>query len=151
MLLNWEAVNGLSQCFSVCGYASPTNESPSGRVKKKRDEERVTGLSSSSEVCCQLVRMTSSSPHLLELSSYFHDIRFLLTGQEPKAFSLDMYEIDQGTQIRFLVWEDSICCGATKPTCHNHWALESVLCNKRSHGNEKPKHYNQKVAPACCN
>ncbi|KAI4539269.1 hypothetical protein MG293_010661 [Ovis ammon polii] len=54
---------------------------------EKRDEERVTGLSSSSEVCCQLVRMTSSSPHLLELSSYFHDIRFLLTGHYYPNFS----------------------------------------------------------------
>ena len=34
MLLNSEAVNGLSQCFSVCGYAPPPSESPSGRVKK---------------------------------------------------------------------------------------------------------------------
>ena len=26
----------------------------------------------------------------------------------------------QGTQVRALVWEDSTCCGATKPMCHNY-------------------------------
>ena len=26
----------------------------------------------------------------------------------------------QGTRVRFLVWEDSTCCGATKPGCHNY-------------------------------
>ena len=28
----------------------------------------------------------------------------------------------QGTWIRSLVKEDSTCCGATKPVCHNYWA-----------------------------
>ena len=66
----------------------------------------------------------------------------------------------QGTWVWSLVWEDPTCCGATKPACRNYWActlestshnywarvpqllkplcLESVLCNKRSHRNEKP-------------
>ena len=26
----------------------------------------------------------------------------------------------QGTQVRALVLEDSTCCGATKPVCHNY-------------------------------
>ena len=26
----------------------------------------------------------------------------------------------QGTQVPSLVWEDSICCGAAKPVCHNY-------------------------------
>ena len=26
----------------------------------------------------------------------------------------------QGTQVRFLVWEDPTCCGATKPKHHNY-------------------------------
>ena len=66
----------------------------------------------------------------------------------------------QGTWV--LVREDPTCCGATKPvrhsywacspepTSHNYWAhvpqllkpvcLEPVLCNKRSHRNEKTVH-----------
>ena len=44
-----------------------------------------------------------------------------------------------------LVWEDSICCGATKHTRHNYWAstLEPMLCNKRSHRKEKLTHCNE--------
>ena len=67
----------------------------------------------------------------------------------------------QGTRVRALVREDPTCRGATKPVRHNYWAcalepwatttepvrLEPVLCNKRSHRNEKPVHRN-KVAPA---
>ena len=43
-------------------------------------------------------------------------------------------------------------CTATKPMCHNCWVwhnswnprtLEAVLCNKRSHRNEKPQHGSQ--------
>ena len=70
----------------------------------------------------------------------------------------------QGTQVRALVWEDSTCCGPTKPVHHNYWAcalepashsywahvpqllkpthLEPMLRNKRSHCNEKPAHRN---------
>ena len=66
----------------------------------------------------------------------------------------------QGTRARALVREDPTCSRATKPVCHNYWActlepasrnyralmpqllkpvrLEPVLCNKRSHHNEKP-------------
>ena len=71
----------------------------------------------------------------------------------------------QGTRVRALVQEDPTCCGATKPMCHNFWAcaleptshnywahvpqllkatrLEPVLCNKRSHRDEKPVHCNK--------
>ena len=28
----------------------------------------------------------------------------------------------QGTQVPSLVWEDSTCPAATKPTCYNYWA-----------------------------
>ena len=43
----------------------------------------------------------------------------------------------QGTWAEYLVQEDSTCHRATKPVCHNYWALvwqllEPVLCNKRS-------------------
>ena len=71
----------------------------------------------------------------------------------------------QGTWVRALGWEDPACHGATKPMCHNYWArtlepashnywvrvpqllkptrLELLLCNKRSHHNEKPMHCNE--------
>ena len=63
----------------------------------------------------------------------------------------------QGTWVQALVQEDPICRGATKPASHNCWAcvlqllkparLEPVLCNKRSHCNEKPAHRNEEWPP----
>ena len=47
----------------------------------------------------------------------------------------------QGTQVLSLVQEDSTCCGASKarvPQLLRPMRLEPVLCNKRSHCNEKP-------------
>ena len=54
----------------------------------------------------------------------------------------------QETWVRFLVWEDLTCQGATKLMKDRYWAcgakllkavcLELVLHNKRSHRNEKP-------------
>ena len=37
----------------------------------------------------------------------------------------------QGTWVRSLVWENSSCCGATEPVCHNYWAHapEPISCN----------------------
>ena len=71
----------------------------------------------------------------------------------------------QGTQVRALVREDPTCRGAAKPMSHHYWVcalepashnywahvpqllkpvhLEPVLCNKRSHRNEKPAHHNK--------
>ena len=71
----------------------------------------------------------------------------------------------QGTRVRALVREDPTCRRATKPVHHNCWAcalepeshnywacalqllklecLEPVLCNKRSHLNEKSAHHNK--------
>ena len=71
----------------------------------------------------------------------------------------------QGTRVWALLWEDPTCRRATKPVHHNYWAcaleptshnywahmphllkpacLEPVLCNKRSHHNEKPAHRNE--------
>ena len=68
-----------------------------------------------------------------------------------------------------LVQEDPTGHGATKPVRHNYWAcalepashnywarvpqllkpkhLEPVLQNKRSHGNEKPAHWNKEKPP----
>ena len=73
----------------------------------------------------------------------------------------------QGTWVRALGQEDPTCCGATKPLCHSYWActlepvshnywahmpqllkptcLEPMLCNKRSHCNEKPVHHNEEL------
>ena len=71
----------------------------------------------------------------------------------------------QGIWVRALVWEDPTCHVAAKPTRHTYWAcalepashnywarvpellksvcLEPMLCNKRSHHNEKPAHRNE--------
>ena len=41
--------------------------------------------------------------------------------------------------------EDPMCHGATEPMHHNYWsphALKPMLCKRRSHSNEKPKHHN---------
>ena len=61
-----------------------------------------------------------------------------------------IYLAMQGIKVRSLVWEDTTCHGVTKPKC-----LEPMLCNKRSHCNEKPAHCNKeqsslqwRVAPA---
>ena len=75
----------------------------------------------------------------------------------------------QVTRVPVLVREDPTCCGATRPVCHNYWAsalepashnywahvpqllkparLEPVLCNKRSHCDEKPAHHNEEWPP----
>ena len=56
------------------------------------------------------------------------------------------------TRAQSLTWEDPMCCGATKPVCHNYravaqsqepqllkiCALEALLHSKRSHRSEKP-------------
>ena len=57
------------------------------------------------------------------------------------------------TQFWSLVQEDPICWEVTKPRYHNYWThkvqllkptcLEPVLCNKRSHQNEKPAYHNE--------
>ena len=49
----------------------------------------------------------------------------------------------QETQVRSLGQEDATCCGATKPECHK---LKRLLCNKRSHCNQKPPHDNRDPA-----
>ena len=81
----------------------------------------------------------------------------------------------QGTQVQSLLWEESTCWGTAEPM-HNYWAcalelasydywahvfhllslcaqllkptlLEPVICNKRSHRNEKPMHGNEEWLP----
>ena len=71
----------------------------------------------------------------------------------------------QRTRVWAPVQDDPTCREATKPVHHNYWActlepashnywahvpqllkpahLEPVLCNKRSHLNEKPAHRNE--------
>ena len=66
------------------------------------------------------------------------------------------------TQVQSLVREDPTCCCTTKPMSHNYWvcapepgnhnrgglcSLEPMICNKRSHCNEKPAHRNWRVPP----
>ena len=68
----------------------------------------------------------------------------------------------QGTQVRTLFQENSTCCrvaeledhsysSSLEPTSHNYQCprtLEPVLCNKRSHHNEKSTRGNKAAAPA---
>ena len=56
-----------------------------------------------------------------------------------------------GTLLWSLVLEDSTCWGVTKPVCHSYWSpwsLEPVLCNNRSHRDEKSMYHNERVGPA---
>ena len=48
----------------------------------------------------------------------------------------------QGTGVRSLVWEDFTCCRQLSLCTTTTEALEPVLCNRRSHHSEKPKHHN---------
>ena len=92
-------------------------------------------------------------------------IKFMLWGTSLVAQWLRIRLPIQGTQVRALVRQDPTCRGAAKPmrrnywvcalepVSHNYWAhvpellkpacLEPVLCNKRSHCNEKPAHRNE--------
>ena len=56
----------------------------------------------------------------------------------------------QGTQVQSLIQEDLTCHGATEPMHHSFSAraLEPVLCNRRSHRNEKLAHGKQRGAPS---
>ena len=94
-----------------------------------------------------------------------NEIKKRITGTSLMAQWLRIHLPMQGTWVRALVWEDPTCCGATKPMRQNYWActlepashsywahvpqllkpvrLEPVLCNKRSHHNEKPAHRNE--------
>ena len=50
----------------------------------------------------------------------------------------------QGTQVQFLVWEDTTYCEATKPKGRNYWSLCTEPVHwKRSHWNEKFAHCNE--------
>ena len=54
----------------------------------------------------------------------------------------------QGTYVPSSPQEDSTCHNAAKPVYHSYCACapEPVLCNKRSHRNEKPAYLNRRVA-----
>ena len=68
----------------------------------------------------------------------------------------------QGTQVWFLVQEDPMCHGATRPMCHNYWThalelgshnywslhpFEPVNYHKRSQSNEKPQQWEAPCSP----
>ena len=46
-----------------------------------------------------------------------------------------------GDMSSSLIWEYPICCGTTKPICHNYWtcALEPGSCNCWSNYNMRPR------------
>ena len=64
----------------------------------------------------------------------------------------------QGTWVRPLVQEDpsgkiSLCTTTTEPTYWNYQSLHplaAVVCNKRSHLNEKPMNSNWRLASTYC-
>ena len=94
-----------------------------------------------------------------------HKLRIANTGASLVAQWLRIRLPMWGTWVRALVQEHPTCHGAAKPMRHNYWAcaleptshnywahvpqllkparLEPVLCNKRSHRNEKPMHHNK--------
>ena len=96
---------------------------------------------------------------LTKWNSFLHGLsRFTQTGFKKSLFwgfqrtGLPMLE----TWVLSLVWEDPIYHGTTNPLYRIYWAcalepwscnywspntLESVLCNKRSHSDEKPVHH----------
>ena len=45
----------------------------------------------------------------------------------------------QGTQVLSLVWEDSTCCGATKPVSHSDEAREPQGPRPASHRDRGPR------------
>ena len=102
------------------------------------------------------------SDRVLKLKS----LSFGFPGPIPWVPWLRIHLTMHGTPVRFLVWQDSTYCGAIKPM---HSKLlspssrarkrqllsprdsELMLCNKRSHCNEKSTHLTQRGAPICCN
>ena len=62
--------------------------------------------------------------------------------------------LNEENRVHCPVWDQGLCCllpthhnywaCAPEPECHNYWspcALELLLCNKRSHHNEKPEYH----------
>ena len=108
------------------------------------------------------VTLPDSLPVTLWLDSLFSKV---ILGTSLVVQWLRIHLPMQGTRVRSLVGEDPTLCGATKPMRHNYWAcalkpashncwshvpqllkptcLEPMLCNKRSHCNEKPPHRNE--------
>ena len=86
---------------------------------------------------------------MIKTRPLWHDIKSNSWGTSLVAQWLRIHLPVQGTWVWSQVEEDSACFGATKPVCHNYWAsaLEPVLCNKRSHSNEKPSHRNKECLP----
>ena len=68
---------------------------------------------------------------------------------QSQKISHTMKQLSPGTTTTEPVLQ-SPAAATVEPTCHNYWnphAPEPVLCNKRSHCNEKPAHCNERVAP----
>ena len=106
------------------------------------------------------VLATSSQPIWLSTSKHPSSSQNSSAGGFPGGPVVKNPSPMQDTRVRSLVWEDPTCQGGTKPMHGNHWAwqpqrqkptLEPVLCNKRSHCNEKPEHHNQRATATCHN
>ena len=116
-----------------------------------------------------LIKMVFSSPNLI--SEQF------LYQAKPKVHARASLMVQwirvclpmQGIQVQSPVQEDPTCHGATKPMSHNYWTcalepvshnywahvpqllkparLEPMLCNGRSHRNERPAHRSKEWPP----
>ena len=115
-------------------------------------------------VRCPPSPLLSTSPHLLSLFPY-PDPFLHLRSSPGISLVVQWLRIRlplQGIQVLSLVRQDPACLRPTKPVCHSYWAcaleptshnywarvlqllkpvhLEPMLCNKRSHCDEKPAH-----------
>ena len=89
----------------------------------------------------------------LSRSSHTHTHAHLFTSLSPWKYSswtslvvqcLRSFLSVQGTWVQVLVREDSTCCRSSKPVHCKYWSpstLDPMMCNKRSHYNEKPMHH----------
>ena len=134
----------MQQCF----------ESPShGNQRRKRDKRNPNWKSNAVTVCRHDIitwrilkrpckRAHQWNQHCCRIPKEYTEIscRASLVAQW-----LKIHVPMQGTQLCSLVWEDSICHGATKPTCQNYWSPSAH--DKRRHRNEKPTHHKRRVCP----
>ena len=117
--------------------------------------------------CCIPLRQNATEPHSeIFWLAIVARLRFETKGRTSLVAQWLRIRLPmQGTRVQSLVQEDPTCRGATKPVHHSYRActlepashsygarmpqllkparLDPVLCNKRSHCNEKPTHHNE--------
>ena len=115
-----------NRAFKSCALGQPGGKGwGGGRGRGSRQGDTCTPMAES----CQ--RMAKQ--HNIVIS-----LQLKLIKQLKKRMCLPI----QGRQIRSLLWEDTTCCGATKPTHHNYtihafWNPWAIVREKSRHHNEK--------------